>query len=405
MQDGIINGNGDSRFLKSAITEATTWEQFKAMLIAGTLPIDLNGINAVGWQQLATALCKATLFSDSTAALLGLPTTAVPNDALIVLFLKGKNSALLRLTIKDTKGNPVVAGIKVNGIVAEDGVSPVYTNEFGFVQGFTTAQNTTVSTQAYKDLASTSKVIATKTGSIVVAEMQLTSEPTSGKANVTSSTIFEFSPYVKSIDFGAVGGGGRGGDGLSSAYTGMSGGGGGGGGEVKNLLNHIPTKNTENRYSITIGAKNGGSTLVSHNNISILVAQGGGTGGYGGDVRAPGGSSASGGSGGFSAGYTGNTLYQAQAGKDGAMLFDGTGPFGAGGGGGGAFERNFASGAPGGNSGGGRGASWSDGGGSSPSAGSAYGAGGGGGAYSAQYATTRTGADGYQGCAVARWVV
>ena len=51
MKDSIIKNTGNSRYLKSAISAATTWEQFRAALIAGTLPIDLNGINSVGWQQ------------------------------------------------------------------------------------------------------------------------------------------------------------------------------------------------------------------------------------------------------------------------------------------------------------------------------------------------------------------
>jgi len=68
MQDGIIKGTGNSRLLKSAITEATTWEQFRAALIAGTLPIDLAGINADGWQQIGMAFAKAKILSDTTAA-------------------------------------------------------------------------------------------------------------------------------------------------------------------------------------------------------------------------------------------------------------------------------------------------------------------------------------------------
>lgn len=68
MQDGIIKGTGNSRYIKSAIAEATTWEQFRAALIAGTLPIDLAGINAAGWQQIGMALSKGSLLSDATAA-------------------------------------------------------------------------------------------------------------------------------------------------------------------------------------------------------------------------------------------------------------------------------------------------------------------------------------------------
>lgn len=68
MQDGIIKGTGNSRYLKSAITSATTWEQFRQMLIAGNAPIDLNGINQGGWNQLPTWLNKANLLTDETAA-------------------------------------------------------------------------------------------------------------------------------------------------------------------------------------------------------------------------------------------------------------------------------------------------------------------------------------------------
>lgn len=66
MQDGIIKGLGNSRWLKSSIGNTTTWQQFLASLIAGTLPIDLSGINEDGWDQLGTPLNKATLLSDST---------------------------------------------------------------------------------------------------------------------------------------------------------------------------------------------------------------------------------------------------------------------------------------------------------------------------------------------------
>ncbi len=81
MKDFIIKGNGNSRYLKSSLEGITTWEQFRAALAAGTLPIDLNGINPEGFQQLGDPLNKATLLKDDTAALLGLGTDAVPDDA------------------------------------------------------------------------------------------------------------------------------------------------------------------------------------------------------------------------------------------------------------------------------------------------------------------------------------
>ena len=80
MTDGIIKGEGNSRFLKSAITGTTTWEEFRAALIAGNLPVDFNGINADGWQQTGTPLNKAALLKDATAAKFGKGTDAVPDD-------------------------------------------------------------------------------------------------------------------------------------------------------------------------------------------------------------------------------------------------------------------------------------------------------------------------------------
>ena len=73
MRDSIIKNTGNSRYLKSAISAATTWEQFRAALIAGTLPIDLNGINSVGWQQVGDALNKANLLPDGIVTAFGLP--------------------------------------------------------------------------------------------------------------------------------------------------------------------------------------------------------------------------------------------------------------------------------------------------------------------------------------------
>lgn len=81
MKDSIIKNTGNSRYLKSAISAATTWEQFRAALIAGTLPIDLNGINSAGWQQVGDALNKANLLSDATvAALNAFLTSALPEN-------------------------------------------------------------------------------------------------------------------------------------------------------------------------------------------------------------------------------------------------------------------------------------------------------------------------------------
>lgn len=75
MQDGLIKGTGNSRYLKSIadfLTQYPTYQEFAVALAAGTLPVDFNGINETGWEQLGTALSKANLLSDETAAMYGL---------------------------------------------------------------------------------------------------------------------------------------------------------------------------------------------------------------------------------------------------------------------------------------------------------------------------------------------
>lgn len=88
MKDGIPKGSGNSRFLKSVENFKTlypTYDAFVAALVAGTLPIDLNGINAEGWEQIGDALGKYALLKDSTAEAMGLSAAALPDDALRIL--------------------------------------------------------------------------------------------------------------------------------------------------------------------------------------------------------------------------------------------------------------------------------------------------------------------------------
>lgn len=91
MKDAIALKTGNSRYLKSVsgfMSLYPTYESFVAALVAGTLPIDLNGINPDGWSQLGTALDKAHLLTDATAALMDLGAEATVNDALATLARK-----------------------------------------------------------------------------------------------------------------------------------------------------------------------------------------------------------------------------------------------------------------------------------------------------------------------------
>ena len=79
MIDSVLKGTGNSRFLKSAVPVGTSWADALAMLQAGTFPIDFNGINTEGFQQVGTPLNKANLLKDATAAQIGLPPSTTPD--------------------------------------------------------------------------------------------------------------------------------------------------------------------------------------------------------------------------------------------------------------------------------------------------------------------------------------
>lgn len=75
MQDMIIKGTGNSRYLKSVpniMTLYPTYEAFTQALAAGIFPIDLNGVNPDGVDTTGTALNKDNLLSDATVQTIGL---------------------------------------------------------------------------------------------------------------------------------------------------------------------------------------------------------------------------------------------------------------------------------------------------------------------------------------------
>lgn len=76
MKDSVIKGEGNSRYLKSAISASATWEEARDALKSGTFPIDLNGINVSGYEVLGTPLNKANILTDDLAARMNLDGTA-----------------------------------------------------------------------------------------------------------------------------------------------------------------------------------------------------------------------------------------------------------------------------------------------------------------------------------------
>ena len=110
MQDAIIKGIGNSRYLKTveeALSLYPTYEDFMQAMVAGIFPVDFNGINKDGWTQLGTLLNKANLLSDTVISTLGLSTgvNSTPNDAFNVLANIG-NVHVWRKTVKTDEKIP-----------------------------------------------------------------------------------------------------------------------------------------------------------------------------------------------------------------------------------------------------------------------------------------------------------
>lgn len=105
MIDSVLKGTGNSRFLKSAVPAGTSWADALAMLQAGTFPIDFNGINNAGFQQVGTPLNKANLLKDATAAQIGLPPSTTPDGMFQALGNTGELH-VWRKTVKNAEDIP-----------------------------------------------------------------------------------------------------------------------------------------------------------------------------------------------------------------------------------------------------------------------------------------------------------
>lgn len=109
MIDSVLKGTGNSRFLKSAVPAGTSWADALAMLQAGTFPIDFNGINTEGFQQVGTPLNKANLLKDATAAQIGLPPSTTP-DGMFQALAKTGDLHVWRKTVVTKEPVPEVPG-------------------------------------------------------------------------------------------------------------------------------------------------------------------------------------------------------------------------------------------------------------------------------------------------------
>lgn len=146
MQDAVIKGIGNSRYLKTvgeALSLYPTYEDFLQAMIAGTFPVDFNGINKDGWTQLGTPLNKANLLSDTVISTLGLSTGAnsTPNDAFNVLANVG-NVHVWRKTVVTEEEVP--AGYTLGPVEANKVLAQSSSNWGNSYAAFTVASSITV---------------------------------------------------------------------------------------------------------------------------------------------------------------------------------------------------------------------------------------------------------------------
>lgn len=299
--------------------------------------------------QEGTPLNKATLLKDYTANLLGLPNTAVPDDALLALLI-GVGTYGYRVKIQLADGTSV-EGATVSGIEALTG-STLVSGADGIVLGKSTSRTVTIGcTSPCIDQAAPASQSVTAIGTITDVTLTLTS--ITGTITVTSSKTTKVSSMAKTMDITAVGGGGGGGGKNTKSGISIAGGGGGGGYVATKLLVPITplqeltliigSGGAAGDYAKTGG--DGGRTTIKSAGTDLLTASGG-FGGVAGQAQN------TGGVGNGNGGYT-NT----SDGEDGVgYIFDDASLGLAGGGGGGGGTRAGNTGAVGGNPYGGDGA-------------------------------------------------
>lgn len=295
--------------------------------------------------QEGTPLNKATLLKDVTASILGLPNTAVPDDAFLALTI-GIGTYGYRVKIQLSDGTPV-EGATVSGITSLTG-STLVSGADGIVLGKSTSKTVTIScTSSYIDQAAPASQSVTATGTITDVTLTLTS--ITDMITVTSSKTTKVSPMAKTMDVTAVGGGGGGGGyNQNSRYDGAGAGGGGGyvstkiGVECADKLLKIALggRGSGSNYAdgnVSAGGS-GGDTSLQIDGVSALTANGGkgGAGGSSGPTA--------GGSGNGSGGNGGRYENVAQPGGSGSgyIFNDSRLGLAGGGGGGGGFSGNNA---------------------------------------------------------------
>lgn len=169
--------------------------------------------------------------TDQTKLMLGLPTTATPDEAFVALYFNNQSASLFAVTVFQPNGEPW-ANLELQGVTNINGGS-ISTNAEGYALcRANTPTPTVMATSNLLDVNNINQQLDKDENFITNVTINSTFLDT--YIRIDESQRIDSSQWtssVTSIDFTAVGGGGGGGAGTYSSYVqGIAGGGGGGGG-------------------------------------------------------------------------------------------------------------------------------------------------------------------------------
>lgn len=232
-----------------------------------------------------TALNKATLLKDETAALYGLDNSAEPNHVLGLLGMTRTPYYVFRVHVTYPDGSPA-ANVAVGGMTSLPGMNSTKTDSNGYVTGMASSKNPTFTLpSSYIDLKAVSKA-ASASGN-VITDFELQYEANAGPLVATSSFSKTFSPAVKTVTYEAIGGGGPGGaadsngtsvDGRPNSNSGSYAGGGGG------SYSYTDNDTGYDTYYNGSGANGGGSAAFGKGSDTVSAGSGRTYGSGGGGV-------------------------------------------------------------------------------------------------------------------------
>lgn len=227
-------------------------------------------------------LSKETLLKDATCDVLGLPTTAVPDDALMQLVLPPGKYAV-KITVTTPGGRPL-PGVTISALKMLNGETAV-TGSDGTVVGYTTSQTVTLNpTHDYTDIKTIGSKSVTLAAGVLNTYAFATTRVSETSKTYSSSTKARFSPDVNTFDASAIGGGANGGAGTQD-YQNVSGTGkcyvtGGKGGNAGAVANRAGITNDCSPITITVGAVGGTSKVGSYITAAGAAGASGGAGAY-----------------------------------------------------------------------------------------------------------------------------